>query len=42
MAYELVAQYDAFQDNPWPIIYKGLDVKYPDSKFILMLRDPDS
>jgi hypothetical protein len=42
MAYELVEKYDAFQDNPWPIIYKQLDVKYPGSKFILTLRDPDS
>ncbi len=42
MAYELVDQFDAFQDNPWPIIYKELDKKYPDSKFILTLRDPES
>jgi len=42
MAYSLVDQYDAFQDNPWPIIYKHLDVKYPGSKFILMLRDSDT
>ncbi len=31
----------AFQDNPWPIIYKELDSKYPGSKFILTLREPD-
>lgn len=42
LAYELVEQYDAFQDNPWPIIYKELDKKYPGSKFILTLRDSDS
>lgn len=42
MAYELVDQYDAFQDNPWPIIYKQLDVKYPGSKFVLTLRDSGS
>ena len=42
MAYSLVEQYDAFQDNPWPIIYKELDKKYPGSKFILMLRSSDS
>jgi len=40
MAYDLVDKYDAFQDNPWPIIYKELDKKFPGSKFILMLRDP--
>jgi hypothetical protein len=42
MAYRLVDEYDAFQDNPWPVIYKELDVKFPNSKFILMLRDSDS
>lgn len=39
MAYTLVEQYDAFQDNPWPIIYKEIDKRYPESKFILTLRD---
>lgn len=38
----LVPQFDAFQDNPWPIFYKELDVKYPNSKFILTLRDSKS
>lgn len=42
MAYDLVERFDAFQDNPWPIIYKELDAKYPGSKFILMLRNPKS
>lgn len=42
MAFQLVAQYDAFQDNPWPIIYRELDVKYPGSKFILTLRPTES
>lgn len=41
MAYDLVDKYDAFQDNPWPIIYKALDVKFPDSKFILTLTAPE-
>ena len=38
MAFKLVETYDAFQDNPWPILYKQLDVRYPGSKFILTLR----
>ena len=42
MAFELVEQYDAFQDNPWPILYKQLDARYPGSKFILTLRDSGS
>lgn len=38
----LVPQFDAFQDNPWPILYKELDKTYPGSKFILTLRDSKS
>ena len=39
MTDQLVRKFDAFQDNPWPIIYKDLDRRYPGSKFILTLRD---
>jgi hypothetical protein len=42
MAHELVPQYDAFQDNPWPIIFREMDGSYPGSRFILTLRSPDS
>lgn len=42
MAYGLVEIFDAFQDNPWPIIYKELDKKFSQSKFILTLRDSES
>ena len=42
MAKRLVAQFDAFQDNPWPIIYRELDVAYPGSRFILTLREPSA
>ena len=38
LAYKLVDKYDAFQDNPWPLIYRELDEKYPGSKFILTVR----
>jgi hypothetical protein len=41
-AYALIEKYDAFQDNPWPIIYRELDARYPGSRFILLLRDPQS
>jgi len=37
-ALALVRQYDAFQDNPWPILYKELDQAFPGSKFILTMR----
>lgn len=42
IAYELVEKYDAFQANPWPILYKELDANYPNSRFILTLRDSES
>jgi len=42
MADELVARYDAFQDNPWPILYREMDQKYPGSKFILTMRSAES
>lgn len=42
MADRLVKKYDVFQDNPWPIIYKEMDEKYPNSKFILTLRSSES
>ncbi|MEZ5492639.1 MAG: sulfotransferase [Gammaproteobacteria bacterium] len=42
MVYELADQFDAFQDNPWPLFYKELDKRYPGSKFILTVREPDS
>lgn len=38
MALELCREYDAFQDNPWPIIYRDIDECYPGSKFVLTLR----
>ena len=42
MADELVARNDAFQDNPWPVLYRYLDDKYPGSKFIMTIRSPES
>jgi hypothetical protein len=41
MAFDLANRFDAFQDNPWPILYKELDRKFPGSKFILTLRPSD-
>lgn len=42
LASRLVEEYDAFQDNPWPAIYKEMDHRWPGSKFILMLRNSDA
>ncbi|MEO1580977.1 MAG: sulfotransferase family protein [Pseudomonadota bacterium] len=38
---QAVTEYDAFQDNPWPIVFKELDARYPGSKFVLTERDAD-
>lgn len=38
----LLDQYDAFEDNPWPILFRELDAWAPGSKFILTLRDVDA
>jgi len=34
--------YDAFQDNPWPLLYQEMDQLCPGSKFILTTRKPRS
>lgn len=41
-AIEKIPHFDAFQDNPWPLLYKELDQIYPGSKFILTVRRPRS
>jgi hypothetical protein len=33
---------EAFQDSPWPIFYRELDARFPGSRFILTLRDPEA
>lgn len=35
-------KFDAYQDLPWIFLYKELDKKYPNSKFILTKRDEQS
>ncbi len=34
----LLNEFDAFQDNPWPLLFVALDQRYPGSKFILTQR----
>jgi Sulfotransferase domain len=38
MAFGLAEKFDAFQDNPWPILYRELDKEFPNSKFVLTIR----
>lgn len=40
-AMALVPRFDAFQDNPWPLLYRELDAAVPGSRFVLTVRDPD-
>ncbi|NNF44951.1 MAG: hypothetical protein HKO59_12010 [Phycisphaerales bacterium] len=39
-AFELVPRFDAFQDNPWPILFRELDERFPGSRFVLTVREP--
>jgi hypothetical protein len=39
--FELTDSHDAFQDNPWAVLYKELDARYPNSKFILTERNEE-
>lgn len=37
--FEVAKTKNAFQDNPWALLYKEFDKKYPGIKFILTMRD---
>jgi len=39
-AIELARRYSAFQDNPWPLLFRELDARFPGSRFVLTVRDP--
>lgn len=41
MCTDIVPKYDAFLDNPWPLLYQRLDGMYPKSQFVLTLRPTD-
>lgn len=36
--FRVVDRYDAFEDWPWPLVYREIDRRYPDSKFVLTTR----
>src|SRR5690349_21705441 len=38
---KLVENFDAFQDIPWAALYKEIDQRYPNSKFIVSERDEE-
>jgi uncharacterized membrane protein YkvA (DUF1232 family) len=31
---------DAFSDNPWPLLFRKMDARFPGSKFVLTVREP--
>lgn len=35
---ERTEHFDGFEDWPWPMVYKVLDDKYPEAKFVLTVR----
>ena len=39
---ETARRFDAAEDMPWPLFYRELDAAFPDSKFILTLRESES
>ncbi len=41
-ALKYAERYDALEDVPWCILYKELDIYFPESKFILTVRDEES
>ncbi len=39
VVFQITDKFEAFQDNPWPILFKEMDRRYPNSKFILTIRE---
>ncbi|RMD92913.1 MAG: hypothetical protein D6813_05050, partial [Calditrichaeota bacterium] len=40
--HEIIHQYDGFTDDPITLLYKELDKRHPNSKFIHTIRDEES
>lgn len=40
-ALEIAREHDAFQDNPWAVLYRELDLRFPGSRFVLTVRESD-
>lgn len=38
----LSRDFDGFQDNPWPLVYREMDTMWPDALFVLTVRDPEA
>lgn len=42
MALDIASKFDAFNDSPWSVLFRELDMAFPGSRFILTRRSPDS
>lgn len=36
--FDWMQRFDSFEDWPWPLLYKEIDQKFPDAKFVLTVR----
>jgi hypothetical protein len=41
VAFRMIPYYSAFEDNPWPLLFREIDAAYPGSKFILTCRNSE-
>ena len=42
MALDIASRFDAFNDSPWSVLFREMDLAFPGSRFILTRRSPDS
>ncbi|MDE0242012.1 MAG: hypothetical protein OXQ84_17775 [bacterium] len=42
MALDIVSRFDAFNDNPWPVLFREMDAAFPGARFILTRRAPET
>jgi hypothetical protein len=42
MALRIARRHDAFQDNPWPILFREMDRAFPGSRFVCTLRPAEA
>ena len=42
MALDIASRFDAFNDNPWPVLFREMDAAFPGARFILTRRAPET
>lgn len=38
---EMMTEYDSFEDWPWPLMFRQIDERFPDARFVLTVRRSD-